>query len=204
MKNTDRQIDVCVPLLQWSEAVAHSKVLKLRGSSGAWVWGLGVSNAPWKLNWLKKWAHGSQLELQEEGTGTLGRCPQGARTASAVIEGPLQLELGWGLGDCQTCALKPPSFSPHKCQAVSRVPGNDFPLGCWAFAAQQETLVVFGSRVCLCSSCPHSWGEQGEELWYLQGGQGCSWHSACAQHALHWPLSPVPAQEVSLLVCVCH
>lgn len=41
MKNTDRQMDVCVPLPQWSEAITHSKVLKLRDLQGLGfeVWG---------------------------------------------------------------------------------------------------------------------------------------------------------------------
>lgn len=183
-------------VLQWSEAVTHSEVPKLRGSSGAWVWGLGVSNAHLKLKWLKKWALGSQVELQEVGTGTLcssspRRCPKAARTATAEIEGPLQLpdlELSRGLGDCQTCALTPSSFSLHTWQAVGRVPGNGFPT--WPLSTSKlnrNHVVEFGSKVRLLFLLSPLLKKAGEELLYLQGWQECSWHSACAQHALHWP-----------------
>lgn len=156
---TDKWMSVFL-VLQCSEAITHSEVPKLRGSSGVCVWGFWVCNAPLKLSWLKKWARVSQVELQEEGTGTLcspslWRIPRGAKPATAVIEGPFQLpdlELSWGLGDCQTCALKPSSCSPCTWQAASRVtrPENAFPT--WLLSTSKlnrKHVVVFGSKMCL-------------------------------------------------------
>lgn len=196
-------------LLQWSEAITHSEVPKLRGSPGAWVWGFWVSDAPVKLSWLKEWARGTQVELQEEGTGTL--CSPSCEGAPKGQEQLLWLKVPssfqtWSLaGDWGIVRLVhwnlPVSLSTcHKQRdRAAQCQGRGFPLGSWALPLHRKYMAVFGVSSVPPVPAPE---ESRDHSCCVQGWQGCSWHSACAQHALHWPLSPVPPQEVSLLACV--
>lgn len=204
MKSTDRQIDVCVPFapVEWGNNTQRgAQAQRISRGLGLRVLGVRCSCKAKLVERMGTWDSGGAA-----GGGDwhfvlpfLWRCPKGART-TAVIKGPLQLpdlELSWGLGDCQTCALEPSSFSLHLSKAVGQ--GRGFPLGSWALPLHRKYMAVFGVSSVPPVPAPE---ESRDQSCCVQGWQGCSWHSACAQHALHWTLSPVPPQEVSLLACV--
>lgn len=209
-------------LLQWSEAVTHSEVPKLRVSAGGWVWGLGVSDAPLKLNWssgLWNGHLGLRWSCRRRGLALCApppceEAPKEQEQQLLGLKGALQLpypELSWRVGDCQTCALKPSSFCPHMWQAVSRMTGQQSArewfshLAVKHFQAQQETHgSVWLQGASSVPPVPTPQKSREKSCCLCRDWQGCSWwHSACAQHALHWPLSPCPTTG-GVIARVCH
>lgn len=156
MKSTDRQIDVCVPFapVEWGNNTQRgAQAQRIFRGLGLRFLGVRCSSKAKLVEGMGTWNSGGAA-----GGGDRHfvlplpvKMPQRSKNNS-WIKGPFQLpdlELCWGLGDCQTCALEPSSFSPHLSQAEgqgSTVPGKGFPTWLLSTSTAQET---HGSVWCL-------------------------------------------------------
>lgn len=208
-------------LLQWSEAITHSEVPKLRVSAGGWVWGLGVSDAPLKLNWSSglwnghlglRWScrrRGLALcalppceeapKEQEQQLLEL-KVPSNFHTRSLAGEWGIVRLVHWNLP-----VSVPTCDKPSAEWQGSRVPGNGFPT--WLLSTSKlnrKHMVVFDSKVRLLFLLSPLLKKAGRRA-VVSAGTGRD----AADDTLHVhsmlctdPWAPVPPREVSLLVCV--